>query len=105
MKQIAIAAFCLWNILALLVWYMPQSPVRAGLLIAVAPYLSATGLCQDFFVFSPDVNTAYAEISAIVKLADGTTVIWEYPKIVMMGPAEKMVKERYRAYATNLLDR
>ncbi len=104
-KDIAVAAFCVWNVLALAVWYLPLPGARAALLPVFAPYLNATGLCQDFYVFSPDVNTTYAEISGIVRMRDGTTVIWQYPRIVEMNLWQKMVKERYRAYATTVLSR
>lgn len=104
-KDIAIGAFCVWNILALVVWYLPFAPVRAFLMPVFEPYMQATGLCQDFFVFSPDVNTSYAEISGVVQMPDGSTVVWEYPHIVSMNLLEKMVKERYRSYATSILRR
>lgn len=93
--------FIVWNLFALTVWV--AKPGEGPLFGIVNTYMLFTGLCQNFRVFSPDVNTSCADIVADVKLTDGSTVTWQYPQNASMSIFEKPFKERYREFETSML--
>lgn len=103
-RQRVVTCFIAVNLIALFSWVMlPTGPIRNAALTVIEPYMMFTGLCQNFWVFSPDVNTSSAEIFAEVKLKDGQTVQWQYPNNASVSIWEKPFKERYREFATSML--
>lgn len=99
--HLLVQLFIVWNLFALTVWVAHPGP---GPLSAVVNcYMLFTGLCQNFSVFSPDVNTASADIVADVKLSDGSIVTWRYPQNSDASLWEKPFKERYREFSTAML--
>mgnify|MGYP003384977024 CR=1 FL=1 len=103
-QRTLVQLFIIWNLVALSIWVVtPPGQLRAALLCVVEPYMMITGLCQNFWVFSPDVNTASADLVADVKLSNGKTVSWQYPRNADISLVEKPFKERYREYLTAVL--
>jgi hypothetical protein len=94
----AISLFILWTMFSVGVWLAPNSPQRAVLLPIVRPYLEATGLTQNFVVFSPSVDTSNAELSALVTKTDGSTELWHYPRMSEWNLFERMFKDGYTNY-------
>ncbi len=103
-RRLVLSIFVAWNLLSLAVWIIiPESQFRNTVLPVFKPYLVLAGLCQDFWVFSPDVNTSSADITADVTLSDGSVIAWEYPNNSHIELFEKPFKERYREFATAIL--
>lgn len=105
-NRLWLSLFIAWNLFCLFVWVgLPECALKERLLFVVQPYMMMTGLCQDFWVFCPDVNTSSADIVADVTLADGKQVRWKYPSNTEASLLEKPFKERYREFATSILAR
>ena len=61
-------------------------------------YYFFLGLDQDFGVFAPVPRNSNPHLVAIVRYKDGTTRIWNSPRMERLGFLEKIPKERYRKF-------
>src|SRR5205809_458154 len=52
--RLAVNAFILWHLFALGIWLMPNSALRQDYVELVFPYLSFTGLVQNWSMFAPN---------------------------------------------------
>ena len=61
-------------------------------------YLMVTGFWQYWDMFAPNPASADFYADAIVTYRDGSTKIYNYPRIEKMPVGEKYVSERYRKF-------
>lgn len=71
---------------------------RTAIHAPLQPFLSYSGLWQNFQVFSPGPRQKNLFLTAEIKFADGSTESWDYPRPEKMGFLEKIARERYRKY-------
>jgi hypothetical protein len=61
-------------------------------------YLVTTGFWQYWDMFSP--NPAKTDVwgDALIDYADGSSIVWQYPRMANLNIAEKYTHERYRKF-------
>jgi hypothetical protein len=96
-----ISVFLLVTIGAIAVVNLPDSEVKGRLLTVGGPYLSATGLDQNWGVFAPDSRRSVLLLVARVRYADGSTATWRLPE---GGPLLGAYWDyRWRKWAENVM--
>jgi hypothetical protein len=78
--QIAISAFLLVTLFAMVTFVMPDSLLRREVTKATGPYLEAIGFDQRWRIFSPDQRTFSLRLEAQVRYDDGTVAAWRPPR-------------------------
>jgi hypothetical protein len=78
--RIVISLFILLTLVTVLTANLPTSRLQHLLLSADHPYLYATGLDQNWGVFSPEPRRETIHISAVVTFADGSRTTWRVKK-------------------------
>ncbi|MGH9183796.1 MAG: hypothetical protein ACRDZ9_08350 [Acidimicrobiales bacterium] len=68
---VVLASIALWN--------MPDSGLRRSTSSVVEPFVSVTGLRQQWNLFAPDPPRRSSQIFARVDYADGTSATWSPP--------------------------
>ena len=96
-----ISVFLLVTLAAIAVPNLPDSKVKSKILTPVGPYLTATGLDQNWSVFAPDSRRAVLTLVARVRYADGSTAEWRIPE---GGPLLGAYWDyRWRKWAENVM--
>jgi hypothetical protein len=102
--RIAITAFVVFNLFAIVSWCVPlESPLIARCRDLSLPYLRWTGLFQKWDMFAPDPSKLNNYVGAVITYRDGTRSLWNFPRMENLGFFEKYLKERYRKYANDNL--
>jgi hypothetical protein len=68
----AISVLIVVTVLSVVVWNLPESELKRQALEVVRPYVLATGLEQNWGVFSPDPRRQTLDLVARVRFADGS---------------------------------
>jgi hypothetical protein len=103
LKYIAINAFLLFHILAISSWALPlNNPLISSFRQLVRPYFIWSGLFQSWDMFSPDPKRVNSYLEAIVIYKDGSSALWSFPRMELLGSGERYAKERYRKFEENL---
>lgn len=91
-----ISAFIVFYLLVIITEALSNETFLRPLRQAIKPVVRYPGLWQTFAVFSPEPrkNNMYGD--ALVRFADGSTEIWQYPRPELMTQWERLQKERYR---------
>jgi len=79
--RVVISIFVLVVLVTLVTANLPTSRLQDLLLSADHPFLYATGLDQDWGVFSPDPRRQTIHIDAKVTFADGSQTTWHDKKL------------------------
>ncbi|MBK7837582.1 MAG: hypothetical protein IPJ49_07840 [Candidatus Obscuribacter sp.] len=61
-------------------------------------YYLFLGLDQNFAVFAPVPRQRNPHLTALVHYKDGTTLLWNAPRMERLGFLEKIPAERYRKF-------
>jgi hypothetical protein len=77
--RVLISAFVAVTVSALVVWNLPDSKLKREGMRLARPYLTATGLDQNWSVFAPNPVRDSFFLSARVTYADGTRGAWTPP--------------------------
>lgn len=64
---------------------LPKSPLQSRLIALVSPLTQAFNLSQNWKLFSPDLREINFCSHAVVEFADGTTKLYEFPRLEQMG--------------------
>lgn len=89
--------FILWHLSAIIIWLTVQnSSLSQRLIFIVKPYVIATGMTQNWSMFSPNPDTTDLYMSADIHYKDGTNVTWDFPRMVKLGYFERYERERFR---------
>jgi hypothetical protein len=65
---------------AVVVWNVPEPPVRALARPVVEPFVNTAGLDQRWNLFAPDPPRRTTEVVARIEYADGGLTLWEPPR-------------------------
>jgi hypothetical protein len=96
-----ISLFVCVTLVAIAVTNLPDSSLRRTLDVAARPYLTATGLDQNWGVFAPDARRSVLSLVATVRYSDGSTAAWRIPTA---GPALGAYWDyRWRKWAENVM--
>jgi hypothetical protein len=68
----AISVFILVTLVSVVVWNLPPSAIKENALAVTGPYIRATGLNQNWGVFSPNPRRDSLFMFARVRYADGS---------------------------------
>jgi len=102
-KRIAINAFIIFHLIAIFCWSMPiNNSLIHFVKESVRPYLVWSGLFQSWDMFSPDPKSVNSYLEAVVIYSDGTSQLWSFPRMELLGAKDRYFKERYRKYEENL---
>lgn len=71
-------------------WLRENSPHRL--------YLLTTGVWQYWDMFAPNPSNLDYWYDAVVHYADGSSTVYEYPRMKKLPTGEKFLKERYRKF-------
>lgn len=98
LKKAFINAFILLHLLIIVIWGLPASSFRSTLARHVEKYVIWTGLWHSWDMFSPDPLSLNFNVTAEITYRDGSTKIWEFPRMEKMSIGEKFQKERFRKW-------
>ncbi len=76
----AISVFIVVTIVSVVVWNLPPSAIKEDALAVTGPYIRATGLNQNWGVFSPDPRRHTLLLLARVRYADGSEELVAPPR-------------------------
>ena len=100
-RRALITVFLVVTVLAVLVENMPDSVIKTGLMVPVRPYLNATGLDQNWSIFSPNPRQQTVYVLARVEQADGSVAVHPIPTGI--GPSAYW-GYRWQKYEESLSD-
>jgi hypothetical protein len=95
-RRLLVNMFLLWHLFALGIWLLPNSALRRSFVEIVFPYLSFTGLVQNWSMFAPNPSDVDVYVEARVKSANGQVRSWTFPRMIGMGYLERYRRERFR---------
>jgi hypothetical protein len=77
--RLAISGFVAATVGAMVVWNLPDSKLKQEGMRFAQPYVTATGLDQNWSVFAPNPVRDSFYLSARIRYADGTRGTWAPP--------------------------
>jgi len=93
-----LSVFILIHLYIMAVWGLPGSTFRYIFSQPIAGYVIASGLWHSWDMFSPDPLAVNFNVEAQILYQDGSTKIWEFPRMEKLGIWERFQKERYRKW-------
>jgi hypothetical protein len=75
-----------------------RHPMQQELVNTFRDYLGFFALYQDYSVFAPNPRSVNVHMEAVVTYADGSSRLWQYPRIERMNMWQRIIKERYRKF-------
>jgi len=104
-QYIALNIFIIFHIFAITAWAIPfRSQFVVDSVALVRPYILWSGLFQDWNMFSPMPKATNTYLQAVVIYKDGSTQMWDFPRMELLSLTQKYSKERYRKFVEILLD-
>jgi hypothetical protein len=104
-QYLAIDIFIVFHIFAITAWAIPfRSQFVVDSVALVRPYILWSGLFQDWNMFSPMPKATNTYLQAVIIYKDGSTQMWDFPRMELLTLAQKYSKERYRKFVEILLD-
>ena len=104
-QYIAINIFIVFHILAITAWAIPfNSQFILDCKNLARPYLLWSGLFQSWDMFSPLPKATNTYMQAVIIYKDGSTQMWDFPRMELLSLTDKYSKERYRKFVEVLLD-
>jgi hypothetical protein len=101
--RIAINIFIAFHLIAITCWSAPFAGPLVGVFREkLRPYFVWSGLFQSWDMFSPDPRSVNSYLEAVLIYNDGSTKLWSFPRMELLGLNERYAKERYRKYEENL---
>jgi hypothetical protein len=104
-QYLALNIFIIFHIFAITAWALPfRSQFVVDSVALVRPYILWSGLFQDWNMFSPMPKATNTYLQAVVIYKDGSTQMWDFPRMELLSLTQKYSKERYRKFVEILLD-
>jgi hypothetical protein len=104
-QKIALNIFIVFHLFAINAWAIPfHSPFVLDCRELVRPYLLWSGLFQAWDMFSPMPKATNTYLQAVIIYKDGSTQMWDFPRMELLTLTQKYSKERYRKFVEILLD-
>jgi hypothetical protein len=101
--KLAVSAFIIFHLTLIVCWMFPNHPIEHELTTIFRPYIGFLAMHQDYSVFAPNPRTVNVHLEAMVTYIDGTSRIWQFPRVERMNLWQKMFKERYRKFGADNL--
>lgn len=102
-RKSAISIFCLSYLLATLIWLCPPCPTRDCLVDTYGTLYNFVGLNQGWSVFAPRLRNINFHSTAIITYSDGTTELWEIPRMNKLTYWERFQKEKWRKWGSDTM--
>lgn len=80
------------------VYLSPPNPVRDAIGTQLVTVWHILGLGQGWSVFAPNLRRYNPHATATITFADGSTTLYEFPRMEKMSLAEKFRKEKWRKF-------
>jgi hypothetical protein len=77
--RVLVSVFVTLTVGAMVVWNLPGSKLRTEAMGFAEPYITATGLDQNWSVFAPNPTRDSFRLSAYITYSDGTRGTWAPP--------------------------
>ena len=91
-----INCFAVFFIVVVLAWFLPESNFKSTALKFTEKPMQVLGWYQHWGLFSPLVRTNIYHETAIITFKDGSSKIYEYPRMDKMSLWEKFRREKLR---------
>jgi hypothetical protein len=92
-----------FHLVAVGAWLSPENWVlRDRIAHAVRPYLFFSGIWQSWEMFCPTPSHMNTYLDATIRLSDGGTRTWTFPRMQAYGLVERYRMERFRKWAENI---
>ncbi len=98
-QRLAISAFLMVHLGAVLVWNLPRCAIRERLAPIAANYLMPTGLWQYWAMFAPDPPRHGLRLEAVVTDRRGLAQNFAFPKMSDYGVWAAMPRVRHAKFA------
>lgn len=96
-RRVLTNTFIVWQLTATVVWLSNSGSVlRLDLLRFVRPYVAATGIMQNWSMFSPNPDNRDLFVQTVVHYASGRIRYWDYPRMANMDYFTRYRRERFR---------
>jgi hypothetical protein len=95
-RKLAIWVLLSSYFICVLIWISPEGTLKSVLLPFITPIAQATGICQSWSVFSPDVREANYHETALISFKDGLLKLYEFPRMQKLSIWERFRREKYR---------
>lgn len=102
-RRRALSAFVLFHLSALVVWTMPQCPIKDQLQPAYCYYVLPMGLWQWWALFAPDPMKVSMVLNAEVIDAKGIRHTFEFPRLEHLPWWQKFLRYRNCKFTSNML--
>lgn len=99
-QRLAISAFLMAHLGAVLIWNLPRCAIRDRLSPTVANYLLPLGLWQYWGMFAPDPPRHGLRLEAVVTDRRGLAQNFAFPKISDYGPLAAMPRVRHAKFSS-----
>jgi hypothetical protein len=98
MKRL-INAFIIFHLVALGLWSLPASEFRNWAAHPFENYILRMGLWHVWDMFAPMPLTINFRCEAEIVYEDGSTRLWDFPRMEKLGIFRRIPAERYRKWA------
>jgi hypothetical protein len=97
-KRALINVFIVFHLYIIIFWGMPGSNFRNTMVRWTENYVIKLGLWHSWDMFSPDPLSINFTVEGQITYRDGTTRVWEFPRMEKLGLWKRYQKERYRKW-------
>lgn len=84
-----------------IIWVWPRCPQRDELARRISPVWTFMGWRQNWGVFAPKLRQVNYHTTATVTFRDGSTLLYELPRMEKMNLVEKYLKEKWRKWGND----
>lgn len=102
-KKVAISAFLLIHLAALVVWNIPFCAIRARLAPKFAKYMLPTGQWQNWTMFAPDPMRHAFMLQALAVDKNGIMYEFAFPRMADFSVWQGIPRVRHSKYPTYLV--
>ena len=101
--RIVISAYIVFHLVGIVVWNVPDSPLKQTLVPAFKQYMLRLGLWQSWWMFAPDPMGETAVLESEVIDAQGTRHLYAFPKVADLPWWRKLPRFRHPKLTSNLM--
>ena len=102
-RKPTISFLCAGYLVTTIIWLWPKSPVQQALVSTYKPFYNFFGLWQGWNVFGPKLRAINYHTTAIITYADGTTELWEVPRMNKLSYWERFCREKWRKWGDDTM--
>jgi hypothetical protein len=102
--RLALSAFIIWHVSALIIWTIPPSPIKARFEAPFRYYVLPLGIWQWWAIFAPDPMKDDLYLEAEVVDAKGMRRLFEFPTIGDLSWWAKLSRYRHPKFTSNMMN-